>query len=181
MMSRGLMASIWLLLVLLSRDWLEAHMARHMLLQFPLLMLGGWALAGWLPDGWRQQANHYNLYGLNGMVFASLLTTLWMIPTALDLALAEPSINLAKSLSLVLAGTALRLSWQPAGSMIQGFFLIGWAMMSMTVGMLYGESDSRLCNAYLQSHQVTAGEGLILLSGLLVLGWCARVWQEQAE
>ena len=181
MMMRGLLASFWLLLALLSRGWLEAHMARHMLLQFPLLLLGGALLAAWLPLVWRQRISHYNQLGLNGMVYVSLLTTVWMIPSALDLALAQPGINLAKLLSLFLAGMALRLSWQPAGRMIQGFFLIGWAMMGMTVGMLYGESDSRLCNAYLQSQQARAGNGLILLSGLMVLGWCARVWQEQIE
>jgi hypothetical protein len=181
MMLRAVLASIWLLLVLISRGWLEVHMARHMLLQFPLLLLGGMMLAGWLSPVWRRRISHYNQLGLNGMVYVSLLTTVWMIPNALDLALAEPGINLAKLCSLFLAGVALRLSWQPAGRMLQGFFLIGWAMMSMTVGMLYGESGSRLCNAYLESHQISAGNGLIWLSVLLVLGWCLRVWREQED
>ncbi len=127
MMARAVLASIWLLLVLLSRGWLEAHMARHMLLQFPLLLLGGMLLAGWLPLVWRRRIGYYNQLGLNGMVYASLLTSVWMIPSALDLALAEPGINLAKLCSLFLAGVALRLSWQPAGRVLQGFFLIGWA------------------------------------------------------
>ena len=54
-------------------------------------------------------------------------------------------------------------------------------MMSTTVGMLYGESSSRLCNAYLGSEQISAGNGLIWLSVLLVLGWCVRVWREQED
>ena len=103
------------------RHALEASMWRHMVLQFPLLLLAGAAWAGALPPAW--QGRSINQYGITGWVAASSILAVLMIPRVLDLALLRPEVEVAKCTALVLAGLALRLSWQPAGRVLQFFFL----------------------------------------------------------
>ena len=105
---------IWLL-VLLSRGWLEAHMARHMLLQFPLLLLGGMLLAGWLPLVWRRRISLYNQLGLNGMgvriVADQRVDDSECAGSGAGRARHQPG----QAVQPVSGWRALRLSWQPAG------------------------------------------------------------------
>lgn len=54
--------------------------------------------------------------------------------------------------SLLLAGAALRLSWRPAGLILQSFSLGYLVAMMAAVGMLYTDSPLRLCNAYRLDH-----------------------------
>jgi hypothetical protein len=70
----------------------------------------------------------------------------------------------------VLAGAALRLSWRPAGLVVQGFFLGNVLPMTAVVGQLYIDAPLRLCNAYLLDDQARLGQWLIALAALLALG-----------
>lgn len=153
------------------RGWLEADMARHMLLQFPALLLAGVALAGILPAAVRARIADCNAHGVAGLLLCLLVLSFWMIPRALDEALRAEPVALAKASSLIVAGTALRLSWRPAGPVVQLFFLGNWAWMGATVGLLYRQWPSRLCNAYLVDDQATAGMGLVVLAAAVPLAW----------
>ena len=83
--------------------------------------------------------------------------------------------------ALLLAGAALRLSWQAAGLLMQGFFLGNMLPMTAVVGQLYIDSPLRLCNAYLLDDQIRLGTWLIAVAALLALGWLAHVaWQMSA-
>ena len=55
------------------RSWLEADMARHMLLQFPLLVLAGTALASSLPPRVRAACATINAHGLAGLLLCLLV------------------------------------------------------------------------------------------------------------
>ena len=80
------------------------------------------------------------------MFASALLLTILMIPRVLDLALVDGRIELVKWLALLLCGAAVRLSWQPAGLLVQGFFLGNVLPMMVVVGYLFESSPVRLCN-----------------------------------
>lgn len=153
------------------RHSLEASMTRHMLVQFPLLMLAGFCLAGVLPPGRRARLDRWNGYGISGLLATALLLALLMIPRVLDLALVDSRIELAKWLALLFCGAALRLSWQAAGLLVQGFFLGNVLPMTAVVGYLFESSPVRVCNAYLLDDQERLGERLVWLTAAVGLLW----------
>lgn len=157
------------------RHLLEASMARHMLFQFPLLMLAGALMTGALPARTRRTLARWNEYGISGLVFVGLTLAVAMVPRLLDLALVDGAIELAKCAVLLLAGVALRLSWQPAGLLVQGFFLGNVLSMSVVVGQLYVNSPVRVCNAYLLGDQVRLGQALTWGSAFVAAMWLAQV------
>lgn len=171
------MASALLLALLLlpaSRHALESSMWRHMLVQFPLLLLAGAGLVGTLPARVRTGVSRWNAHGISGLVAVALVLAVLMVPRVLDLALLNPSVEAAKFSALLLAGAALRLSWQPAGWLVQGFFLGNVLPMTAVVGQLYIDSPVRVCNAYLLDDQTRLGQWLVGLAAVVALGWL--VW-----
>lgn len=173
------LAGALLLAVLASppmRALLEASMWRHMVLQFPLWMLAGALLAAALPARARAGLARWNALGISGLLWVALVLAVLMVPRVLDLALRAPAIEVLKCSALMLAGAALRLSWQPAGRVVQGFFLGNVLPMMVVVGQLYVDSPLRLCNAYLLDDQERLGRWLITLAALLAVAWIARVF-----
>lgn len=155
------------------RHALESGMARHMLVQFPLLMLAGALLAGALPAAARQAVARWNAHGISGLVATALVLGLLMVPRVLDLALVNSAIELAKCSALVLVGAALRLSWRPAGLVVQGFFLGNVLPMTAVVGQLYVDTPTRVCNAYLLDDQALLGRWLVWLAMAIAVVWLA--------
>ena len=98
-----------------------------------------------------------------------------MVPRVLDLALVSPAVEAAKCAALVLAGAALRLSWRPAGWLVQGFFLGNVLPMMAVVGQIYIDSPVRVCNAYLLDDQTRLGQWLVGVAVVVALGWLAGV------
>ena len=151
-----------ILLVLMAlpsaRNALEASMARHMLLQFPLLLCGGALLAAGIPQRLRQALARWNAYGISGLLATALVLAVLMVPRALDLALVNPGIEAAKCAVLVLAGGAL-------GNVLP---------MTAVVGQLYIDSPTRICNAYLLDDQALLGQWLVWLALAVAVGWLAQ-------
>lgn len=154
-----------------ARLFLEASMTRHMLIQFPLLALIGFWFARALPRHWMRRLNSWNGYGISGLFFSALLLAILMIPRVLDLALVDGRIELVKWLALPLCGAALRLSWRPAGLLVQGFFLGNVLPMMVVVGYLFESSPVRLCNAYLLDDQERLGQSLVWIAAVTGLVW----------
>jgi len=164
-----------LLLALGLRPWLEASMWRHMVLQFPLLLLAGAALALALPPPARRWLAGWNQHGIAGLVLCATVLAVLMVPRVLDLALLRPQVEAAKCSALLLAGAGLALSWRPAGAVLQFFFLGNILSMTAIVGLLYIDSPLRLCNAYLQDDQIRLGQWLVGIGSALAVAWLARV------
>jgi hypothetical protein len=107
-------ATSWLTLWLSPlRIALERDMALHMTVQVPLLIALGVLLAAplrrheprWLADA--------DWLGIPGIAAVVLGTSFWMLPRALDQAVADPHFDLIKFLTLPLfVGLTLGLSWQ---------------------------------------------------------------------
>lgn len=150
-------------------------MSAQMLVQFPLLGLCGFLLAGFLPARWRSRVDRWNAYGISGLFAIALMLALLMIPRLLDLAVADARIDFCKGLALLFGGAALRVSWRPAGLLVQGFFLGNVLPMMAAAGQLYQDSPVRLCNAYLLDDQVRLGQMLVALSVAVALAWFAHL------
>jgi hypothetical protein len=170
------------------RDALEAGMATHMLVQFPLLLLAGALLhVSRSPSGDARFASadepDWNRLGIAGLVFAACVLALTMIPRLLDLALVDARVEAAKIVALLAAGAALRASWRRAGLVVQGFFLGNVLPMTAVVGTLYQDAPQRLCNGYRLDEQVLVGTLLVALAVALALGWlvAAGIRMHRAE
>jgi hypothetical protein len=159
-----------------NREWLENHMARHMLLEFPLL-IGAGALVGHgiLPaaPGWLRRVNQY---GFTGFALVSVTLAFWMIPAALDASLASSGMAAIKYLTLLLGGVLLPGSFQAAPLAVQGFWTGNLVWMTATVGMLYQDVDRQLCLYYRTDMQDTAGRGLVVAAAVVMLGWSLIAW-----
>lgn len=163
---------IWAVLTLPPvRRAMEADMVWHMLVQFPAIAFGGLLFARGLPAGIRERAAYWNPAGFGGLFAASLIAMFWMIPRALDSVLIDGGLEIAKFVTLALAGGLFQLSWKPAGLIVQGVFAANVLPMMMVIGWLYIAAPVRLCNAYLGSQQRVAGEGLIVLAMIGCLYW----------
>jgi len=168
------------------RGWLESSMSLHMLVQFPLLVGGGYLLARALPAGLRRKVDTWNAHGIAGLLACVLTLMVLMIPRLLDLALVDGRIEAAKWAALLACGAALQLSWQRAGLLVQVFFLGNVLPMMGAAGQLYQDAPLRLCNAYLLDDQVRLGQGLVIVSviaAVLAIGVGLRranLWPERA-
>jgi hypothetical protein len=155
------------------RHGLEASMTRQMLVQYPLLMLAGGLFASALPGRRQARLNLWNAHGISGLFATALMLAILMIPRVLDLALVDGRIETLKCLALLACGAALRLSWRPAGLLVQGFFLGNVLPMMAVVGNLYETSPMRVCNAYLLDDQARLGQMLVLIAAAIAAAWFA--------
>jgi hypothetical protein len=150
------------------RHALEADMARHMLLGFPLAMaLGAFAFGRRFEAGFAR----IDRFGLTGWLSASLVLAYWMIPSALDAAIASAATDAAKLASLALAGAALRSSWRRSPPMLEAFFVGNFAWMAATVGLVYQDAPAQLCLNYLSDSQQRAGSGLVVAAIACGAAW----------
>lgn len=174
----GILSALLLLAALLFRQHLELTMARHMLVQIPMLLFSGMAChrcVAHMPrmNVVRRYAASWDEYGLVGLAVFVLTTAYWMIPRALDSAVASGMVELGKFATLFVAGLLLPASLSRANTILQLFFLGNVASMMAIVGMLYQDTSTRLCNFYLIDDQVVAGVGLVTLAIAIPALWCA--------
>lgn len=169
----ALLAGALLLPALLLSPWLEASMARHMLIELPLLVGAGWCAAAALPARWTiARIDEYGITGMSALLFVSAY---WMVPRALELSLGAPWAEAAKfgsllALGLMLPGSLARCPW-----VVQLFFLGNFSAMMAIAGLQYQTSPERLCNAYLLGDQAATGMGLVAAAVLIALAWCVRI------
>jgi hypothetical protein len=102
------------LLVFSLENWLEGDMARHMLIELPLLLIAGAAIGRALDERFGAQIACCNQMGLVGFAFASITLAYWMIPAALDAALLDEWVAVGKYISLVASGALLWSSFTAA-------------------------------------------------------------------
>lgn len=151
------------------RPALERDMAVHMTVQLPLLIGVGWLVAGAfrpLEPRWLARADWL---GIPGIVAVVLGTSFWMLPRALDSALANPPMDLAKFTTLpFLVGLPLGLSWRRMPPLGRAFIWANFIPKLGAIGGLYLAAPTRLCAYYRLDQQAVAGWTLILVA--LVLG-----------
>lgn len=174
----GALALLYLLLATpLARDWLEATMSRHMLVQIPLLAALGAAAARLLPQRVQQALLACTGGAIAWVVLAMFASMYWMLPRALDEALVRPAFEAAKFVSLpLLVGMPLALAWRRLGAIGRGFVWTNFISMLAVLGWLYLAAPVRLCNSYLVDEQQSAGWAMVLLAIALFAGWLAALF-----
>ena len=162
-------------LALLLEHWLEIDMARHMLIEFPLLLIAGAAIGCALDERLGTHIECCNRMGLLGFVFAAITLAYWMIPAALDAALANGWAAAGKYVSLLCSGVLLWSSFTVAPLALQAFFVGNFAWMTATIGLIYQSAPQQLCLNYLPDAQSSTGEGLVAAAVIVGCTWCASV------
>ena len=153
------------------RDALERVMIAHMLAQIPLLALVGVIGAAAIPVTLRARIQRWNSGGVSGALLAVIASSWWMVPRALDWALASPFMEATKFVTLpLLVGAPLALSWSSLGTMGRGLVIANVLPMWAVVGWVYIAAPVRVCNYYLVDQQVLAGYGLITVSVAIGVG-----------
>lgn len=148
-----------------ARHSLERVMIAHMLVQIPLLVISGALGVAALPLPLRARMANWNRNGITGTLLAVIVSSWWMVPRALDWALASPLMEMAKFATLpLLVGAPLALSWSSLGSIGRGFLVANALPMWAVAGWAYIAAPVRVCNYYLVDQQVVAGFGLVSLS-----------------
>ncbi|WP_395407621.1 hypothetical protein ACHMW6_13550 [Pseudoduganella sp. UC29_106] len=167
----ALLAAAWLL-----RGWLEASMALHMLLQLPLIAIGGALLGCTLRESRAAAAlARIDAHGFTSLTWLMLASAYWMIPRALEESLTLPLAEAAKFASIALTGAVLPSALQRANAVVQLFFLGNLSWMMAVAGIQYQDMPQRLCNAYALNDQQTTGVGLVIGSIAIAVIWC--LWQ----
>jgi len=176
-------AGLWFLLAAPSvRAWLESSMVLHMLVQLPLLAVIGFC-AGWV---WMQSrpgcaasralgiAQSFNAGGLTGILAASFVMVLWMLPRFLDLARLDAAVDSLKYFSVPAAGAAIALSWPRLPVIARAVVHLEVIATLFRFGWGYLAAEERLCLAYLAGDQQRAGEILLWFGAVYAV---AVVWR----
>lgn len=176
-------ASLWAALVTPpARAWLESSMVLHMLVQLPLLagigFCAGWAWMQSRPGGVSGRAlgfaQSFNAGGLTGILAASFVMVLWMLPRCLDLARLDDAVDTLKFVSVPFAGLAAALSWPRLPEIARAVVHLEVIATLFRFGWGYLAADERLCLAYLAGDQQRAGEILLWLGAAYAV---AVVWR----
>lgn len=145
-------------------------MTLQMLVQIPSLALVGWLVARATPMPLRRMISAWNHRGITGLLLMSLAGLVWVLPRAMDAALDDPLVALAKFLSVpLLIGAPLSLSWSQMGFVVRGVFLSELVASCFRMGWLYLISPVRLCNNYLLDDQQRLGTYLLVTGAIIVL------------
>jgi hypothetical protein len=175
---RGIAAIVagaaWLLLALpAARAALESSMALHMLVQVPLLASIGFVLGkAWMARSsaaaTRALATFQscNAGGATGLIAASFVMVLWMLPRCLDLARLDVTTDAIKFVSVAAAGLLVALSWPRLPRIARAVVHLEVIATLLRFGWGYVAAEERLCLAYLAGDQQRTGE-LLLWAGAL--------------
>jgi hypothetical protein len=156
------------------RRMLEATMTLQMLVQIPLLVLAGWLLGRAIPQRIEAAIARWNGRGIPGLLLATLVGMVWMLPRMMDASVNNGWFALAKFVSVpLLIGVPVALSWPRMGFVVRGVFLLELVATAFRLGWLYLVSPTRLCSNYLLSDQQQLGKYLLAIgiATCLVLAW----------
>ena len=167
---------LWLVLAAPPlRGWLESSMALHMLVQLPLLAGIGYGIGrAWSRSRSIAALQSFNTGGITGVLIASFVMLLWMLPRSLDLARLDGSIDAIKFLSVPVAGISIALSWPRLPAIARAVVHLEVIATLLRFGWGYLAAEQRLCLAYLAEDQQTTGVLLIVLGGVYAVGVSLR-------
>lgn len=173
----GLGGAYLLLATPAARSALEATMSAHMLVQMPLLAAIGVCAVRMLPVRWQHALLAATGGAIPCILTAAFALTYWMLPRALDAALASPLVELAKFISLpALVGLPLALAWPQLTVVGRGFVWTNFISMLAVLGWLYIVAPVRVCNSYLVDEQTDAGWLMVWLAVLMFAAWLGRLF-----
>ena len=158
-----------------GRSLIEQSMAWHMVVQMPILFVGGWFLMVGARDLSKRSPRSWNQFGLTGFITAQFIITYWMLPISIDRAVVMPQVDVFKILSLIVSGALVKTSISRSPAVLQLFFVGYIVSMLITTGVFLATTERRLCNAYSMESQLSAGYGVVALGIALACAWAFRI------
>jgi len=154
------------------RFLIEQSMMMQMVIQMPLLFIGG-AFLNHFPRAKKitQFVSPFNTFGLTGFMLAQIILIYWMLPISIDRAVVIPIYDIAKVISMIIAGFWVGDALERSPPALQLFFIGYFAAMMIWLGIYFINSDLRLCNVYSLSSQYWTGYCLCFISAAIVTFW----------
>lgn len=169
-----------------GRHVLEARLLTHMLVQMPLLIAGGALLTCLRPLAHSRQGpdlfrfwNHCDSHGMASMLTVLFCCAYWMVPNAIEHAVANPFAESIKFISLTCAGALLPGALSKSGMVFRILFTGNLTWMLVVAGLIYLQAPQRLCNSYLLDDQARTGIGLLITASFFPAWWCAVTVRHQ--
>ncbi|KPH74466.1 MULTISPECIES: hypothetical protein [Bacillaceae] len=142
----------------------ESIMVVHMHMQIPLLVIVGMLFTPYLKDRFPNVFENWNYNGIPGIMLFMIIVIYWMIPRAMDEALAISTIEIFKFISLpFLAGIPLRDSWSKLNTLGKNIIFICLILISSAMAWLYIAIPTQICNNYLIVEQKALGWTFLLI------------------
>lgn len=161
-----LASSATLALAAALRGWFESSMLLHMLVQLPMIAAAGAALGSaarrHAPAWVAGRTASFDAGGACGIVFASAVMVLWMLPRSLDGARLNLAVDALKFVTVLAAGAAVALSWPRCPAIGRGVVHLEAIATLARFGWGYLAADERLCAAYLIDDQRVTGAALLV-------------------
>jgi hypothetical protein len=175
-------AGVWIALAMPPlRASLEASMTLHMLVQLPMLAVAGFCIgSAWLesPQAFAKRmldmVQSCNSGGITGIIAASFVMVLWMLPRGLDAARLDMALDALKFISVLAAGIAVALSWPRLPVIARAVVHLEVIATLFRFGWGYLAAEQRLCLVYLAGDQQRTGELLLWLGAAYAV---AVVWR----
>jgi hypothetical protein len=148
----------------------ESIMVLHMHMQMPLLVIVGMLFTPFLRERFSSFFTKWNENGIPGVLLFLIIIIYWMIPRAMDEAIANPVVEMFKFISLpFLAGIPLRESWRKLTKWGKNLTLISISILFTAVALLYIVAPLQLCNNYLVAEQKALGwTSLFMAVGIMI-------------
>jgi len=149
---------------------MESLMIAHMHMQMPLLVLSGFLMAKYGEIRFTRFWETWNVNGIPGILMFAIVAAYWMLPRAMDEALASSGMEAFKFLSLsLLCGVPLRNSWSKIDFAAKGTVLVVFALLFAALGLLYVIAPVQLCNNYVLLEQIALGWGFLTTAFFMVV------------
>lgn len=136
----------------------ESIMVIHMHMQMPLLVISGMLMTPYLKQKFPKFFAKWNSDGVPGIILFFIIISYWMIPRAMDDAIANLGVEVFKFISFpFLAGVPLRDSW---GKLTKRWKNITYIVITLLFGLMawiYIFAPTQLCNNYLVTEQKALG------------------------
>jgi hypothetical protein len=136
-----------------------------------LLAVAGWLFGAAFEPSLDRIMKRWNRFGVAGLTLATFTVLFWMVPRSVDSAVAHPTYEMFKFVSLPCAGAALALSLPCTHPLLVGALKANVISMLAVLAWVYTAAPVRLCNSYLASDQKMLGAGMAVLAGMLAINW----------
>lgn len=148
----------------------ESIMSIHMHVQMPLLAAAGMLMTPYLKQIFPRFFEKWNSNGIPGIILFLVVVCYWLLPRAMDEALAFHSMEIFKFISWpFLIGVPLRDSWKKIGATGQNIVYIAISVSFGVMAWLYIASPNQLCNNYLIIEQRALGWGFLFIAACVLL------------
>jgi hypothetical protein len=164
------------------RFLIEQSMFVQMVIQMPLLFVAG-AFLNTLAIAKKitNTLGYWNVFGLTGFMLAQNILVYWMLPISIDRAVVMPLVDVAKVMTMILAGFLVGDALKKSPAALQLFFIGYFVAMMIWLGMYFIYTDSRLCNVYSLNSQYWTGYGLCAISVMVTAYWSYRVLKNEKK